>query len=622
MSHDFSRELEAIASLSKAFAAAHPALAPGLAAPSDDPDVERLIDGFQYLVQQVEELIDSAAKRAADPFAEILSPELLRPFPCAAILEMAAADRPTDVPAGTEFLSIPVEGVRCPFRAFAASRVVPWEVADAKLVWGQERPGTAAPSRQDQPGTPSQARQDHPGTASQARPGGQSLRVVFRRRTQTPHETLASLFPLRLHLAGEPRSSFGLLLALSTVESIEITAGESPQSPSLRLPGTALRMWGVDADEALLPPEPWEHAGFRLVREYFLLPAKFAFVELSADGANETALATSLGPAQTVSITFQLGRALPANLSVTRESLRTNCVPVVNVFETTAEPVRPGIERPSHVLRPAGLAPDHGEVYGVLGAEGWCADRNATMPIPPLTDFEALAQVDAAPKGKIFYAIGRSPRALQGNGQKEDTSVRFVLPREANQVPPVKSVSFDLLATNRDLPMVLGVGDIKVSGGRTPKNLVFRNITAVTPYRAPPGGRPLQRRSLAMVAVSASSRRQGEVLRTLLHLLNLHTTVNGPPGLTALRRIRAVVDVASTMSILAGEHGMRQGSDIDIRLDEAGLDGEGDAYVFASVLARLFAHDVKINSFARTRARFEGTGRTVSFPARTGDETI
>ncbi|WP_394842749.1 type VI secretion system baseplate subunit TssF [Pendulispora brunnea] len=589
MSHDFSRELEAIASLSKAFAAAHPALAPGLAAPSDDPDVERLIDGFQYLVQQVEELIDSAAKRAADPFAEILSPELLRPFPCAAILEMAA-DRPTDVPAGTEFLSVPVEGVRCPFRAFAPSRVIPWEVADAKLVWAQDR--------------------------------GQSLRVVFRRRTQSQHETLASLFPLRLHLAGEPRSSFGLLLALSTVESIEITAGESPQSPSLRLPGTALRMWGLDAAEALLPPEPWEHVGFRLVREYFLLPSKFAFVELSANGANETVLTTSLGPAQTVAVTFQLGRALPANLSVTRESLRTNCVPVVNVFETTAEPVRPGIERPSHMLRPAGLAPDHGEVYGVLGAEGWCAERNATIPIPPLTDFEALAQVNSAPKDKIFYAVGRSPRALHGNGQKEDTSVRFVLPREANQVPPVKSVSFDLLATNRDLPMALGVGDIKVAGGRTPKKLVFRNITAVTPYRAPPGGRPLQRRSLAMVAVSASSRRQVEVLRTLLHLLNLHTTVNGPAGLTALRRIRAVVDVASTMTNLAGERGMRQGSDIDIRLDEAGLDGEGDAYVFASVLARLFAHDAKINSFARTRARFEGTGRTVSFPARTGDETI
>jgi len=586
VSHDFSRELEAIASLSKAFAAAHPALAPGLAAPSDDPDVERLIDGFQYLVQQVEELIDSAAKRAADPFAEILSPELLRPFPCATILEMAA-DRPTDLPSGTEFLSVPVEGVRCPFRAFAASRVIPWEVADAKLVWAQDR--------------------------------GQSLRVVFRRRTQTQHETLDSLFPLRLHLAGEPRSSFGLLLALSTVESIEITAGDSPQSPSLRLPGTALRMWGLDAAEALLPPEPWEHVGFRLVREYFLLPAKFAFVELSAEGANETVLTTSLGPAQTVTVTFQLGRALPANLSVTRESIRTNCVPVVNVFETTAEPVRPGIERPAHMLRPAGLAPDHGEVYGVLGAEGWCADRNATIPIPPLTDFEALAQVDAAPKEKIFYAVGRAPRA---NGQKEDTSVRFILPREANAVPPVKSVSFDLLATNRDLPMALGVGDIKVAGGRMPKTLAFRNITAVTPYRAPPGGRPLQRRSLAMVAVSASSRRQVEVLRTLLHLLNLHTTVNGPPGLTALRRIRAVVDLTSSIAIVAGDRGMRQGNDIDIRLDEAGLDGEGDAYVFASVLARLFAHDVKINSFARTRARFEGTGRTVSFPARTGDETI
>ena len=587
MSHDFSRELEAIAALSKSFSAAYPALAPGLAAPSDDPDVERLIDGFHYLVQQVEQLVDSAAKRAADPFAEILAPELMRPFPCATILEMAA-DRTVDVPAGAEFESVPVDGTRCRFRAFAASRVIPWEVADAKLVWVQDR--------------------------------GQLLRVVLRRRGAAP----GALFPLRLHLAGEPRSSFALLLALSSVESIDVHVGDASLPPGEgraaatphRMPGAALRMWGLDASEALLPPEPWEHVGFRLLREYFLLPSKFAFVEITPDAADSSMLATSTADASAITLTFQLGRVLPANLAVGREALRTNCVPVVNVFETTAEPVRPTIERHAHTLRVAGLAPDHGEVYATVAAQGWCGVERDAIAIPPLTDFNAASRADAA---SIFYALGRAPRM---SGQREDTTVRFVLPREVGDVPPIKSVSFDLLASNRDLPMSLGVGDVKVSGPRTPKGLVFRNITAVTAYRPPPGGRTLQRRALAMVAVSACSRRHADVLRTLLHLLNLHTIINGPAGLTALRRIRAVLDVASAAALIAGARGMRQGSDVELRLDEAGLDGEGDTYVFASVLARLFAHDAKLNSFARTRARFEGTGRTVSFEARSGDETI
>ena len=597
MSHDFARELEDLATLSRSFAAAHPALAPGLAAPSDDPDVERLIDGFSYLVQQVELLVDSAAKRAADPFAELLGPELLRPFPCATILEMAS-DHAVDVLAGTEFESVPVEGTRCRFRAFAPSRVIPWEVADAKLVWAQDR--------------------------------GQSLRITLRRRVapsaagpagNSDPGALGSLFPLRLHLAGEPRASFALLLALSSVESIDINVTD-PQRPSapegadtIRLPGDALRMWGLDASEALLPPEPWEHSGFRLLREYFLLPAKFAFVEIAGDRG----WAAPLGESSTIEISLRLGRALPANLAVGREAIRTNCVPVINVFETTAEPVRPSLERHAHMLRVAGLAPDHGEVYEVLSAQGWCGSQRDSIPIPPLTDFDAVAQLETTTKDKMFYALGRTPRA---SGQKEDTNVRFVLPREARDLPPVKSVSFDLLASNRELPMSLGVGDVKVAGARTPKRLLFRNITAVTPYRAAPGGRTLQRRSLAMVAVSACSRRDVEVLKTLLYLLNLHTSVNGPAGLTALRRIRALVAITSAPAMLSGERGMRQGSELDLRLDEAGLDGEGDAYVFASVLARLFAHDAKINSFSRTRARFEGTGRVVSFPARSGDETI
>ena len=124
MSHDFSRELEALAKLSRSLSAAYPALGPGLAAPSDDPDVERLIEGFHFLTQQVEALVDVTAKRAADPFGEILSPELSRPFPCATILELAA-DRPTEVPAGSEFESVPVEGTRCRFRAFSSARDPP-----------------------------------------------------------------------------------------------------------------------------------------------------------------------------------------------------------------------------------------------------------------------------------------------------------------------------------------------------------------------------------------------------------------------------------------------------------------------------------------------------------------
>ncbi|WP_394822148.1 type VI secretion system baseplate subunit TssF [Pendulispora albinea] len=603
MAHDFARELEALAALSRSFAAAHPALAPGLAAPSDDPDVERLIDGFSYLVHQVESLIDAAAKRAADPFAEILGPELLRPFPCATILELVA-DRTLDVLAGTEFESVPVEGTRCRFRTFAPARVIPWEVADAKLAWAQDR--------------------------------GQLLRIVLRRRASVQAQaqaqgasapaTLGSLFPLRLHLAGETRASLALLLALSSVESMDLFVTDPSRAanqgglgataaPTVRLPGHALRMWGLDASEALLPPEPWEHVGFRLLREYFLLPAKFAFVEI----AGQRGWTEPLGDAQSIEIALRLGRALPANLAVTRDTIRTNCVPVVNVFETTAEPVRPTLARQAHMLRVAGLAPDHGEVYEVLGAQGYCGPQSGTLPIPPLTDFDAVADLERSTKDRIFYALGRSPRA---SGQKEDTTVRFVLPREGRELPPIESVSFDLLACNRDLPMALGVGDIKVPGPRTPKGLLFRNITAVTPYRAAPGGRTLQRRSLAMVAVSACSRLQVEVLKTLLHLLNLHTTFNGPAGLTALRRIRAVIDVTRTTALVEGERGMRQGSELEVRLDEAGLDGEGDAYVFAAVLARLFAHDAAINSFARTRARFEGTGRIVSFPARSGDETI
>src|SRR5271170_1596595 len=89
------------------FARGFPALADRLVQPGHDPELERLVEGFVELAQRVERVIDATSLRSVAHFAELLSPELLRPFPCATILELTplGSRRPAreEIPAGAEF---------------------------------------------------------------------------------------------------------------------------------------------------------------------------------------------------------------------------------------------------------------------------------------------------------------------------------------------------------------------------------------------------------------------------------------------------------------------------------------------------------------------------------------
>src|SRR5258708_17010979 len=112
------------------FAAALPALAPALAQATTDAPLERVREGLFYLgaacIDRVREL-EAEGQRA---LADVVAPELLRPFPAATIVELSS-DAARRVPAGAE-----VTGKGCRFRTTSDLRVAPWRVEAVRV----ERP--------------------------------------------------------------------------------------------------------------------------------------------------------------------------------------------------------------------------------------------------------------------------------------------------------------------------------------------------------------------------------------------------------------------------------------------------------------------------------------------------
>ncbi|MCL2778305.1 MAG: type VI secretion system baseplate subunit TssF [Polyangiaceae bacterium] len=576
MARDNPESLQSIENLAESFARAYPALAPHLSERSSDPDVEHLLEAFALLSHRIHRIIDGSSSASAVSFGELLSPELVRPFPAATILEIEAPSKRISVPEGAEFDSLPVEGTHCRFRASAKFALTPWTVENAIVNWSPN--------------------------------SGQTLNITLRISTQkAPENLFASLFPLRLHLTGDSRVARTLVLFLRHhLQQIELEIGKTV----VAIRKESLRAWGLAPEEALLPCEPFEHHGLRLLREYFMLPAKYAFVEIMAPS---TPISDSLsGSAVTVTLRFRFDTQLPLGLQITADNVRLNCVPVVNVFETTTNPVRPTLQRPEHLLRPAALALAHGETYAVRRVLARVRG-DGIFPVASWSEFEA-APPECLPNA---FFIARTAPATAGPGN--DVHLSLGTPADAGVLPEVDFLSIEIWATNGMLPSALGIGDVCVPTETSPCGLTFRNVSAVTPYRPPARGSDLHWRTLALTTLSALPLTSEKTLKTLVHVLNLHPIGDAQAARTNAQRTGAILEVdakASTASFRQSNRTLLvRGYDVTVRLDASGFDGEGDALLFATVLAHLFAHEASLNTFVRTTVRIVDTGHTFAFPA-------
>lgn len=561
------------ARLAASFARAFPALADRLDTPLIDPEVERLVEGYVALADRVGRLISATTTRNTQFYAGLVCPEVLRPFPAATIIEVtpgSLAGR-TDVPAGAEFDSITVEGTRCHFRAHAPFAVVPYRVSSAKL--------------------------------SPVATGGGVLEIQLQ-GTRTPWKA-EPIFPLRLHLSGERRSALLLLSWIHQhVSGVEVDeAGKTRQ-----LGADAVRLWGYARHEALLPEEPLEHPGFRLMRELMVLWSKFAFFEVRGPAD----IAPTHGKA---TLRLRFSEPPPPSISVDADAIRTNCVPVANVFETTADPVEPTLERPEQILRPAGLGPELGEVYMVRSVRARL-QSGRSHPVAPAVGFGATTP-DVLPG--VFYATYASPsRHVVGS----DVTIALSTALDAPASPEIHVLSLDLWATQRALPTALGVGAIRVATPTSPPDATFKNIRAVTTYRPAPDGDLLGYHALALASLSLRPLASVGSLQALLAAFDLHGQHDAQAARALGQRIQAIAKVeAKSITERIGGVSLH-GCDVGIEIVEGTFDGDGEAFLFGRVLAQLYAYEASLNTFARTTVRLATTGRTFRFPALHGERSF
>lgn len=581
----FQEELAYLRELGREFAQSYPMLAPMLADRGADPDVERLLEGVAFLTGRVRQKLDDELPEVIVAIASLLFPHLVRPLPGATILELSpslsAMRERYVVPRGAEFASIPVEGTSCRFRSTTPLELAPFAVEDVRL-----EPLPA---------------------------GKQELRVYIE---SAPGARLSDVAPasLRFHFAGELAESLRLWSwVLEHTEDVALlrVRPDGRIDREISLGKHSLTPCGFNDDDALLPMGQAAFPGFRLLEEYYVLPQKFAFVEV----ANVRAGASGLGDGDRFVVSFRFDRRMTEAAPVSRESVRLHCLPVVNIFDASAEPIRIVPQRERFLVRPAMVAPKHGEVYSIERVSAIHRRSAQRIEIPCFYDFSHTAKGASG----VFYTPHYTPSVV---GDGVDVTVSFGTSADASALPDADVASIDLLATNRTLAGSLRAGEVRVPTSSSPHIASFRNLFAVTPHVSPPFGRELHWRVIAHAAMGIRSLTEVDVLRSVLDVYNLHALVDRQAARANELRMAALKDVRVSPSERLHRGAPVRGVNIAIDIEESGFLGDGDIYLFGAILDRFFAHYVSLNSFSRVSVHGLMSKLAYAWPARSGHLTM
>ncbi len=552
----YETELSYLRDMGRAFAARHPAIAGMLAERGGDPDVERLLEGFAFVAARLRQRIDNGLPELVEPLAELLLPHFVRPTPATTIVELkrtkAGGGRGTyTLPAGSALSSRPVRGTTCAFRTSRAVDLLPVRLVSQRLDEGAaSRPELTLKLELD------------PGVSE----------TVFRPQG------------LRLHLHGEVSTTTQLYLWLIRHTSTLTLKAEDGRQ--VELGPRSISPVGLTNDDALFPWPSFSSHGVRLLLEYLTLAPKFLFIDVLGLDRAAHLEGTSF------ELTFRFARPPALGTRLPEGTVRLHCVPAVNLFATSAEPVRANMEGRAVLLRAAGLDPAHGEVFSVDSVIGMSAARAGRRTLSPFHAFNH-ALPDAQHAG--FYKLAREQSPV------DDGLHTFISADNGPRGLPLlddETLSIELTCTNRSLPNELRLGDVSVATADIPAGVTFANITPVTSPTRPPLGSELSFQLIAHLAATRRSFADLAALRAFLSLYNLQETADKLAGRTNRKRIEALRAVRAETITRVVRAAVVRGTLYRVEAELSGFASEGDAFLFGNVLHGLLANQAALNTFA------------------------
>ncbi|MBZ9782250.1 type VI secretion system baseplate subunit TssF [Pseudomonas sp. REP124] len=570
--HYYQSELTALRQLGRRFAERSPALAPFLGQAGRDPDVERLLEGFAFLTGRLRQKLDDELPELSHSLMQLLWPNYMRPLPAFSILQfdpLEHAGPPMRVGRNTPVESMPVDDVRCRFRTCYPTEVQALQLA--ALTYSVKGNGSLL-----------------------------SLHLAMSAEGQFGELDLSRL---RLHFSGERYISQMLYLCLlrnlDGIELIPLDAAGDPVNDvggrplTFKLPSDRVRPVGFAEEEALIPYPLNTFRGYRYLQEYFAFQDKFLFVDVNGLSVLKNLPQDALEEMKGLELRFDIRESGILRMRPTLENVKLHCTPIVNLFQHDALPIRLDGKQDEYLLLPAEFDLEHCGVFAIEKVVGWIPGGLGYQEYVPFESFEHDPSFDV-PDGSPHYSIRQRSSSLH---EGLDTYLSFgIRHKEAHE-----TLSIELTCTNQNLPRKLKLGQICMACEGTPEFLSFRNITPATPSYAPPLTQDFLWKLISNMSLNYLSLADVNALKVILETYDLPRYYDQQAERVSKRLLGGLKSIKHQHVDRLHRGLPVRGLRSELTIDPQGYIGEGDLFVFASVLNEFFALYASLNSFHELR---------------------
>ncbi|MCF1472626.1 type VI secretion system baseplate subunit TssF [Agrobacterium vitis] len=584
----YNDELFALRRRAEKFARAFPKIAGRLRLSgdvADDPHVERIIQSFAYSAARVRQKLDDEFPELTDSLLETLYPHYLAPVPPMSIVQFTPGATLAGMqllPRHTDIVTEPVGGDPCQFRTTQDVEIVPMTVSNASLT-GLPLDAPAAPFA-----------------------GAAGVLRLSLRSTAPKQDSMAGLGVKRLtfFIASAWAQAAALFELLANHCIGMALARHSEDRNAVFLPAENLRPLGFAPEQAMLPTAPGSFAGYRLLTEFFTLPQKFLFLEVSGMDrwqGDDVELYIYLDSSDA-----RLERMISAS------DIVLNATPVINLFRQSSEPLTLDGSRTEYSLLPDSRRQTTREIYMV---------EQVRLSAASGEEQDARPFFGSSQRGANSSVFWQAVRRFDEDDGSSDTQIAFVDRNRGPLEPTGLTASVDTLCLNRDLASQLPFG-----GGHPHLQLVKRS-ESVAEIKAllPP---------TPAIRIHEKLARQW---RLVSHLLLNHLSLFDNDGsalkdilsLYALRDAPETRQLVEAISRVEAKHALARlgpamvpGTDVTIEFDPAMID-RAAAFIFGSIIDHFCGLYTSVNSFTRLTLTMRGQSEPiVRWPARAAERPL
>lgn len=608
----YEKELDHLRRMGGEFRAEYPKIAGRLGLESNecaDPYVERLLESFAFLTARIQLKLDAEFPRFTRNLLEIVYPQYLAPVPSFAVVklfpEAGLSEDGIPVPRGTGLRSILGKGEQtaCEYRTAHEVMLAPIEITEAQYYSRRELKNLEVPER-----------------------GNIKAALRVRLKTSTPGLPWADvgLEHLDLFLQGAEELPMHLYEQLfANLQQVVVRPAKGGLDTARSLPAEALVPLGFEAEEAALPVTQQSFEGYRLLQEYFALPARFQFARLTR--FREMTRGVKGGEIDIVFLLDRFDEFLES--AVSGENFDLFCTPAVNLFPRRADRISLDTRQHEYHLVVDRTRPMDFEVHSVteVVGHGTSDEREEFYPFYRSDDLSVHLP------GSSYYTIDRRPRMRSARQKLRGTRATYVGSevflslvdhRDALITTGLRELAIGTWCTNRDLPLEMSVGH-----GRT--DFTLDSGEPVEQVRCVAGPtRPIESRAESETAWRLISHlslnylslveNEGEGAAALREMLVLYADRRQQHLVKQIEGVRNIAHAPIMRRVSqAGPLAFGRGLEVSVVLDEQAFEGTG-IFLLGAVLERFFAKYVSVNSFTQFVLKSLDRGVVKRWPPRTG----